>query len=123
MSIRGAFIASLLGILGYASTACANSCANVTVLGTFDRSGLQEDEYGISAFGTFRIEGEEDEDKQPDFNLTTIACENQRDDRGRVISLECKVTSAIVRALSGKPDPDQPTCLLDLDSSEYSMKE
>jgi hypothetical protein len=39
---RGAFIASLLGIIGYASTACANSCANVDVIGSFDESGLRE---------------------------------------------------------------------------------
>ena len=59
MSIRDAFIASLLGIFGYTSMACANSCSNVDVLGSFDESGLQESEFGIYAAGTFRIEGEE----------------------------------------------------------------
>jgi hypothetical protein len=71
MFIRDALIASLLGIFGYASTACANSCANVDVIGSFDESGLRESEFGISAAGTFRIAGEGDESKQPMFNLTT----------------------------------------------------
>jgi hypothetical protein len=122
MSIRDAFIASLLGIFGYTSMACANSCANVNVIGTFDESGLQESEFGINAAGTFRIAGEEDEDKQPNFNLARINCENQPDDMGKV-SLECKVTTAVVWAHSGKPDLDNPNCSLDLDASTYSMKE
>jgi hypothetical protein len=122
MLIRDAFIASLLGIFGYASTACANSCANMDVMGTFDESGLRESEFGIYAAGTFRIEGEGDEGKQPMFNLATVNCEKQPDDKGRV-SLECKVTKAVVWATSDKPDPDKPNCSLDLDSSEYSMKE
>jgi type 1 fimbria pilin len=122
MFIRDAFIASLLGIFGYASTAYANSCGNLYVLGTFDQSGLQEGEFGIYAAGTFRIEGEGDEFKQPDFNLTTIKCEKKPDGMGRV-SLECKVTTASVQATRDKPDPDKPNCTLDLDFSEYSMKE
>jgi hypothetical protein len=122
MFIRYAFIASLLGVFGYASTACANSCANVDVMGTFDRSGLRESEFGIYAAGTFRIEGEGDEGKQPDFNLATVNCEKKPDDMGRV-SLECKGTMAAVRATSDKPGLDKPNCSLDLDSSEYSMKE
>jgi len=122
MFIRDAFIASLLGIFGYASTACANSCANVDVIGTFDESGLRESEFGIYAAGTFRIEGEGDEGKQPMFNLATVNCEKQSDDRGRV-SLECKVTQAVVWATSDKPDPDKPNCSLDLNASAYSMKE
>jgi hypothetical protein len=122
MFIRRAFIASLLGIFGYASTAYANSCANVNVIGTFDESGLRESESGIFAVGTFRIAGEEDESKQPNFNLAFIDCEKQSDDMGKV-SLECKVTKAVVWADKGKPDTDNPNCLLDLDTSEYSMKE
>jgi hypothetical protein len=81
-----------------------------------------ESDYGISAVGTFRIAGEEDEDKQPDFNLAFIDCEKQSDDMGRV-KLECKVTKAVVQADKGKPDTDKPNCSLDLDTSEYSMKE
>jgi hypothetical protein len=119
---RGAFIASLLGIIGYASTACANSCANVDVIGSFDESGLRESEFGIYAAGTFRIEGEGDESKQPMFNLATIDCEKQPDDTGK-LSLECKVTMAVVWATSDKPNTDSPNCSLDLDASAYSMKE
>jgi len=120
--IRYAFIASLLGIVWSTSTAYADSCANVSVMGTFDESGLRESEYGISAAGTFRVEGEADEGKQPNFNLTQLDCKNQPDDMGRA-SVECNVTSAVVWAHSDKPDPANPNCSLDLDSSTYSMKE
>src|SRR5262249_9470833 len=68
--------------------------------------------------GTFRVAGE-DESKQPMFNLGMISCEKQSDDMG----LECKVTQASVYAESGKPNPDNPNCSLDLSSSTYSMKE
>jgi hypothetical protein len=122
MFIRDAIIASLLGIFGYASTACANSCANVDVMGTFDESELRESEIGIYAAGTFRIEGEADESLQPMFNLATVNCEKQSDDTGRA-SLECKITKAVVSASAGKPDTDKPNCSLDLDSSKYSMKQ
>jgi hypothetical protein len=120
MSIRDAFIASLL--VGYASTALANSCSNVDVIGTCDESGLRESDFGIYAFGTFRIQGEGDEGKQPMFNLAMINCEKQLDDRGRA-SLECQVAQAVVWATSDKPNTDQPNCSLDLISSSYSMKE
>jgi hypothetical protein len=120
MFIRYAFIA--IGIFGFASTAWANSCANVNVIGTFDESGLRENEFGINAFGTFRIEGEADEGKQPMFNLAMVDCEKQFDDRGRA-SLECKVTMAVVWAQPDKPNTDEPNCSLDLDASTYSMKE
>jgi hypothetical protein len=123
MSIRVAFIASLLGIFGYASMACAaNSCANVVSFGSNDESGLRESEFGIYAVGTFRIAGEVDENKQPNFNLSTVDCEKQSDDTGRA-SLECKVTQAVVWATEDKPNTDNPNCSLDLDTSSYSMKE
>ena len=122
MFIRDALLASLLGIFGYASAAYANSCSNVDVICSFDESGLRESEFGIYAAGTFRIEGEGDEGKQPMFNLAAINCEKQPDDRGR-ISLECKVTQAVVWATSDKPNTDNPNCSLDLISSSYSMKE
>jgi hypothetical protein len=123
MFIRDAFIASLLGIFGYASTAYADSCANVNVIGTFDESGLRESEFGIYAAGTFRIEGETDEGKQPNFNLAVVNCEKQRDDKGRV-SLECTLMQAMVFASPDKkPNTDEPNCSLDLRSSAYSMKE
>jgi hypothetical protein len=101
--------------------AWADSCANVSVMGSFDESGLRESEYGIYAAGTFRIAEEGDESKQPMFNVATVDCEKQQDE-GRV-SLECKVTQAVVWAHSEKPDPDNPNCLLDINSSTYSMKE
>ena len=121
MFIRCAFIASMLGIVGYTSTALANSCANVDVIGSFDESGLRESEYGIYAAGTFRIAREQDESKQPMFHLAMISCEKQSNGIGD--GLECKVTKAVVWAKSGKPDTDNPNCALDLDSSVYSMKE
>src|SRR5664280_2406921 len=104
MFIRDAFIACLLGIVGYTSTASANSCSNMDVIGSFDESGLREWESGIYAAGTFRIAGDEDESKQPMFNLAQIVCEKQADDVGG--NLECKVTRAVVWAKSGNPDPD-----------------
>jgi hypothetical protein len=91
-------------------------------MGTWDESGLRESEYGISAVGTFRIAEEADESKQPMFNLALINCEKQFDDAGKA-SLECKVTKAVVSADSNKPDTNNPNCLLDLEISEFSMKE
>jgi hypothetical protein len=120
MSIRGAFIASLLGIFGYTSMADANSCSNVDVIGSFDESGLRESEFGMYAAGTFRVAGEEDESKQPLFNLTQIVCEKQPD-AGE--NLECKVTQAVVWSQPGSPDPEKPNCSLDLETSTYEMKE
>jgi hypothetical protein len=123
MSFQGAFAASLFGIFGCTSLAYANSCSNVNVHGSFDQSGLRESEYGIYAAGTFRIAGEDDEGKQPMFNLASIDCENQRDDTGRVVSLECKVATAVVWAQSGQPDTAKPNCSLDLNFSTFPMKE
>src|SRR5262245_14366501 len=119
MFIRYAFIASMISIVGYTSTALANSCSNVDTFSSYDQKGLLESDYGIYAVGTFRIEGEQDESKQPMFNLAMINCEKQSDGRG----LDCKVTKAVVWANSGKPDTDRPNCSLDLDFAEYSMKE
>ena len=48
MFIRSTFIGTLLGIVEYTSTALANSCANLNVIGTFDESGVQENQYWIS---------------------------------------------------------------------------
>jgi hypothetical protein len=123
MFIRDAIIGSLLGMFGYAGVACANSCSNVDAFSSYDRSGLQESDFGIFAVGTFRIVDEADESKQPMFNLATVNCEKQTDDTGKATGLECKVTKAVVWASAGKPDPDKPNCSLDLDSSAYSMKQ
>jgi hypothetical protein len=119
--IRDTFFACLLGTVACSNTAIANSCSNLNVIGTYDESGLQETQYGINAVGTFRIAGEDDESQQPMFNLAEITCEKSSD--GATVSLECKVTMAVVYAQSGKPDPDNPNCSLDLDSAAYSMKE
>lgn len=117
------FVAFWFAIVGYGSTAHANSCGNVNVIGTYDQSGLRDNEYGLYAAGTFRmLAGEEDEGKQPMFNLAEVNCTSQLGDRGNA-SLVCKVTKAVVWAESSKPDTDSPNCSLDLDTSEYSMKE
>jgi hypothetical protein len=71
----------------------------VSVIGSFNPSGLQENKFGIYAVGTFRIAGEGDESKQPMFNLATINCEKQLDNLGKA-SLECKVTKVVVWATS-----------------------
>jgi hypothetical protein len=125
---RVALIAGSLTIFGFANAAYGNSCANVDVIGApFDATGLQESEQGehgmISAAGTFRIEGEQDESKQPMFNLSLIYCEKKFDEIGRATGFECKVTRAVVWSQSGEPNTDNPNCSLDLESSEYSMKE
>src|SRR5437868_3949604 len=45
----------LLFLLIWGTSASANSCSNVDIIGSFDESGLQESDYGIYAAGTFRI--------------------------------------------------------------------
>ena len=50
-----------------------------------------------------------------------IVCEKQPDDVGG--NLECKIAQAVVWAKSGNPDPDNPNCSLDLETSTYTMKE
>jgi hypothetical protein len=96
----------------------------VDVIGSFDETGLRESgDYGIYTAGTFRIEGEENEDKQPNFNLAMITCERQLDAGGTAINLECMVTQAVVWSTSEKPNTDKPNCSLDLISTTYSMKE
>lgn len=119
MFFRVVFIASLLGLASYSSVASANSCSNVDAFSPNDESGLRKNEFGIYAVGTFRIEGEEDESKQPMFNLTKVDYENELDDAGRA-SMECKVTQAVVWAHSGKPEQDKPDCSLDVDTSIYN---
>ena len=132
MSIRDAMIVSLLAIsIPYcnssttspnSSTTSANSCANVTAFSSNDVSGLQQSQQGIYSTGTFRIECEADEGKQPMFNLAKLECEKQADFTGGT-SLVCKVTRANVWASAEKPDTENPNCSLDLDSSSYTMKE
>lgn len=123
MFIRDVTIGLLLGIFGYAGMACANSCSNVDSFSSYDESGLRDSDFGISATGTFRIENEPDESKQPMFNLAMMNCEKQTDDMGKATGFECKITKAVVWASAGKPDTDNPNCSLDLDASTYSMKQ
>jgi hypothetical protein len=114
--------ASVISFLrGHTSPASVNSCSNVDVLGLFDQSGLTDNDYYLQAAGTFRITGEENENKQPDFNLNVISCEKHPSDPNA--SLECKVTTAALLANSDKPNPDNPNCELDLEFSTYPMKE
>lgn len=117
-----AVVTLLLSVGGYTSTSWSNSCSNVTTHGSFDRSGIDESEYAIYAAGTFRVEGEQDESKQPYFNLTSINCEKQREDNGK-LNITCKVTRASMYAEPDEPNTKLPNCSLDLDISEYSMQE
>src|SRR5262245_9464918 len=109
--------ASVLALLTYATPALANSCSNVATLGTYDRSGIEESDYGINAVGTFRIEDEKDENKQPDFNLVTINCS------AMPANFTCTMTQAAVRADREQPNTDKPNCTLDLDVTEYQLRE
>jgi hypothetical protein len=123
--IRNAFVTTLAMTIGCTSAAIAqNSCANVVTLGTYDQSGLTETpDYGlINAVGTFRIEGEKDESKQPMFNLAILSCEKGTDYAGKE-RLVCKVTQAAVIASSEKPNTNVPNCDLDLVVYTYVMKE
>jgi hypothetical protein len=52
-----------------------------------------------------------------------IDCEKQTDENGRSTDLKCKVTQAVTWAHNENPNPDKPNCSLDLDTSEYSMKQ
>ena len=94
-----------------------NSCSNVSIIGAFDRSGFIEESDSIYAVGTFRVENENDEDKQPFFNLTTIACR-----KNNYITI-CNVTRATMYAQSAAPNTKVPNCELDLDATEYILKE
>ncbi len=105
-----------------AARAQANSCANIIVFGSYDQPSLTENSYGITAVGTFRIAGETNENKQPDFNLTIINCEKQDDVRGKQ-NVVCRMMKAMVWAEAEKPNIDNPNCSLHLDTAEYAMKE
>jgi hypothetical protein len=70
-----------------------NSCANVATFGSWDQSGLRESSSAIWAVGTFRIFEEQDESKQPLFNLAQISCERQVDDMGDRQGLNVRLSS------------------------------
>jgi hypothetical protein len=93
-------------------------------MGTYDRSGVEEYGAGIVAVGTFRIEEEKDENKQPDFNLVTIDCNSvPGSNKTKSEIFVCTMTQASVRANSEQPNADKPNCTLDLDITEYQLKE
>ena len=52
----------------------ANSCLNVTVIGSHDESDLLIFEDNIYHAGTFRVQNEPNESKQPSFNFSTVNC-------------------------------------------------
>jgi len=113
-------VAVLAAFWGASTTLRGNSCSNVNVPGTYDQSGLREGDSWIAAAGTLRIAGEEIEKWQPMFNLTQVHCSRQVDDGD---SFKCDVTKALVLASSENPNSEDPNCSLDLDVSEYQMKE
>jgi len=116
------FIVTLFLLTSAGQAHSANSCSNLNVLGTFDQSGLNEYGSTVSAVGTFRIQNEPDENSQPDFNLTMVSCDRQDDGKGKSATV-CKVIRASALARDEKPNPENPNCSLDLDVTEYSMRQ
>ena len=89
-------------------------------MGTYDRSGIEEYGDRINAVGTFRIEEEKDESKQPYFNLVTINCHSlPANSQTNSATFMCAMTRASVGANSEHPNTDTPNCTLDLDVIEY----
>jgi hypothetical protein len=123
MFLRSFLTTVFLAVVYIAPAYAANSCANLDIMGSYDRSGLQESDYGISSVGTFRIQNEPDENQQPNFNLSKIDCENEIDENGRSTGMKCKVAQAVTWANDKEPNSERPNCSLDLDTSEYSMKQ
>lgn len=119
LSASAGALSWMLPVKARSVTSNTNSCSNVDTFSGYDQSGLQESSYGISAVGTFRIADEENEHKQPMFNLAKVDCKPDATAEG---NFECKVTEAVVWARSGDPNTDNPNCALDLDVSAYSMK-
>jgi hypothetical protein len=121
--VRNALVGLSLGMFGCSAAYAANSCANLDAFSAYDQPPLRETSFGVGGVGTFRIAGETDENKQPNFNLAFIDCESETDDRGRATGLSCKITKAVTWANDAKPDGDKPNCSLDLDTASYPMKE
>lgn len=122
--LLGSVLFGLSGLLfGLASTSAAglNSCSNISAHGSFDQNGIRQSDNGLYAVGTFRIEDEKDESKQPMFNLTEVACEKISD--SKIVSYQCRVKSAIVWAQSEKPSADGQNCSLDFEEDEFVLKE
>jgi hypothetical protein len=118
------FLVSVLALVTSTTPIWANSCSNVAIMGTYDRSGIEEYGDGINAVGTFRIEEEKDESKQPYFNLVTINCNSlPAKFQTESATFMCTMTRASVGANSEQPNTDTPNCTLDLDVTEYQLKE
>ena len=103
--------------------AAENSCLNVISDSLEDSATVRAiTNRLIEAIGTFRIEGELNENKQPDFNLTHIECRKQ-DGISNDQDMLCILNSAIVEAKSERPNYQKPNCSLNLIDSTYSMKQ
>jgi len=98
----------------------ANSCANLSVIGNYDQIGLIDNSTAIYAVGTFRVQDETDENKQPNFNFATMDCTKIRQD-GYVAN--CTLSKAVTWAENNSPNADSPNCELDIDVSNFLMKE
>jgi hypothetical protein len=118
------FIINVLALVISTTPIWANSCSNIATMGSYDRSGIEDYATGIAAVGTFRIEEEKDENKQPDFNLVTIDC-NMVPGSNKTTSdiFMCTMTQASVRANSEQPNADKQNCTLDVDVTAYQLKE
>jgi len=97
----------------------SNSCSNIKTFGLADQSGIIDNEYGIYAIGTFRIDGEQDEHKQPMFNYSNISCENNNNNSDIIY---CTLTKASVSSEDAQPNAEMPNCDLDLDISSFVLK-
>jgi hypothetical protein len=120
-TMKQLFCASFIGLVTSATPIWANSCSNISTMGTYDTSGVEEYGSGIVAVGTFRIEEEKDESKQPDFNLVRIDCNSVPGSNSEIFV--CTMSQASVRANSEQPNADKQNCTLDLDIIEYQLKE
>jgi hypothetical protein len=118
------FIINVLALVISTTPSWANSCSNIATMGSYDRSGIEDYAAGIAAVGTFRIEEEKDENKQPDFNLVTIDCNTVPGSNKTASDIfMCTMTQASVRANSEQPNADKQNCTLDVDVTAYQLKE
>ncbi|MDH2406611.1 hypothetical protein QCM77_43220 [Bradyrhizobium sp. SSUT18] len=79
---RNALVGPSFGMFGCSAAYAASSCASIDAFSSYDQTPLRETSFGVGGVGTFRIAGETDENKQPNFNLAFIDCESETDDRG-----------------------------------------
>jgi hypothetical protein len=112
--------AMLLAMVGnaVAGDRHTNSCSNVSIHGSHDQKGIiYVGVFGLRAVGTFRIQNELDESKQPMFNINEVSCAFEEENK-----LKCKIMTASVWAAEGSPNTEWPNCMLDLNSEEYEMQ-